>query len=1007
MLEFRLLGPIEVRCGDGTIALGGAKPRALLAALVLEHGHVVSANRLVDVVWPQDPPGSARALIQTYVSSLRKSFAAHGFSEIIDTRPPGYMVRLDSGTVDVDLFTDLVERARTAGKAGDDAKSAMFLREALMLWRGPALSDLEATPLGPDARRLDELRLAALEESFDVELRLGRLEHVAELTGLVSRHPTNERLRGQLMTTLFRLGRQADALACYREGREALVEELGVEPGPELAALHAAILRGSLLPHETALPVTLAAAPEVVPAQIPPAPPDFTGRATEMAQLVDGLRNPFPGVHIVTGQGGSGKSTLATLAAHRLAPSFPDGQLYAELRGMSDAPAIAAEVLAGFLRALGFDPAHLPDSAQERTELFRSMVAGRRMLVLLDDAANEQQVRPLLPGGQGCGVLITSRDRLPGLSGAALTELDMLTDAEALELLGHVAGADRVATETEAAQRILRVCENLPLAIRVVGARLAARRKLPLGLLAARLADERQRLDELSAGDLAVRTSIGLSYRALAERAKMTLRRMAFIGLPEFSAPIVARLLETSESEAERCLELLVDAQLTTFTGPDPMGVLRYRLHDLVRLYARERAEQEEQAEALHVCVARVIRRWLEVLERIAVHNPPAEVVWRPFASDPVPEDSRLEDRHADSRIFDDAALWMEGEEAAMAAGVERAAALGQHKLVCEFVTARVAVELEGANRFDFRTRVVDAAIEAARRAGDAQAEAGMLIHLAQLRYAQDMYGDSRRYFSEALSRFRLLHDVRGQAAALAGLGAACREPGRLSEAIHFLDQAAALLQALDDQRGIGYVYRMRGTVLLEQGEFAAAWDDLETSLHAYRKVGSERGIAYTLRSIGLYHRAVGDYEQAMRVCAQAAAIFDSVGDELMHSYAVRAEAKAQMRLGDAAAALPRLEWALSAAREANDRWGQACTLRVLGQLHFSQGRLDLAESHLDAAISIWETMDTSLWRARTRYDLSLIYRERGRIEVADAMLAEARQVFHDHGAREYNEIYN
>ena len=491
---------------------------------------------------------------------------------------------------------------------------------------------------------------------------------------------------------------------------------------------------------------------------------------------------------------------------------------------------------------------------------------------------------------------------------------------------------------------------------------------------------------------------------------------------PTSPAPIVAWLLDSSEAEAERRLELLVDSQLATFTGPDRLGVLRYRLHDLVRLYARESAEQEEPAEALRASVARVVGGWLEVLNRIALHAPPAEIVWRAASPDHASPDQASPDQASPdgdteagptkfpsggvaSRILEHAAQWLQGEEPAMAAGIERAATLGQHELACEFVTARVAVEMEGANRFDFRTRIVDAALDAARRAGNPRAEAGMLVQLAQLRYAQDIYDDSRRYFSEALSRFRLMHDVRGQAAALAGLGAACREPGRLAEAVHFLDQAAALLQALDDKRGIGYVYRLRGSVLLEQGSFDAAHADLETSLRAYQEVGSERGVAYTLRSIGLYHRAIGEHGEAMRVCGRSAAIFESLGDELMRSYAVRAEAKAQMRLGDATAALPRLEWALWAARNANDRWGQACTLHVLGQLHLSQGRLDLAESCLDAAMSVWDGMDASLWKARTRYAISLVYRERGDADAADTMLAEACRTFHDHGAREYKEI--
>ncbi|GIH03838.1 SARP family transcriptional regulator [Rhizocola hellebori] len=1002
MLEFRLLGPVEASCLDGAIPLGGTKPRALLAALLLDHDHVVSASRLVDVVWPDNPPESARALVQTYVSSLRKSFARYGFRDLITTRPPGYLLRLRSSDLDTNTFAGLVQQARAAANAGDDDQTAALLREALSLWRGPALSGVESSPLAAEARRLDQLRLAALEERFEAQLRLGRLDHMAELTGLVSRHPANERLRGQLMTTLYRLGRQGDALACYREGRDVLVEELGVEPGPELAALHAAILRGDM-PEDSSLPAAQTASPTVVPAQIPPAPADFTGRADPLERLVFDLQRPCPGVHIVAGQGGSGKSALATFAAHRIAKSFPDGLLFAELRGMSDMPATPGEVLGGFLRALGVDPVQVPDSARERTELFRSFVANRRVLVLLDDAADERQVRPLLPGGQGCGVLITSRDRLPGLSGACLIELEMLADGEALGLLSSIAGDDRVAAEPEAAQRILSVCENLPLAIRVVGARLATRRQLPLEVLAGRLTDERQRLDELCAGDLAVRTSIGLSYRALADEAKVALRRMAFISIPDFSPEVVGWLLDGDGAGAERRLELLVDSQLVTFAGPDQLGVLRYRLHDLVRLYAREAAEAEEPIEELHAAVARVVGGWLRVLERIAEHFPPADIVWRQEAvSAPQHESEPVE---VSSRILDRASEWMQGEEAAMASGIERAAALGMHELVCEFVASRAAMEMEGANRFDFRARIVGAALEASRRAGDAQAEAGMLAQLAQLRYAQDLYGDARRHFSEALSRFRLIHDVRGQAAALAGLGAACREPGRLAEALHFLDQAATLLQALDDQRGIGYVYRLRGSVRLEQGDFDGTQSDLDISLRAYRAVGSERGAAYTLRTMGLYHRAIGEHAEAMRMCGEAAAIFERLGDELMQSYAVRAQAKAQMRLGDAPGALPRLEWALWAARKVNDRWGQANTLRVLGQLHLAAGRLDLAESCLDAAVSVWDTIDAPLWRARTRHDLCLVYRARGDVAAADETLAEACRVFHDHGAREYKEF--
>ncbi|MFD9697486.1 BTAD domain-containing putative transcriptional regulator [Lentzea sp. NPDC059081] len=1000
MLQFRLLGPVEAVVGDRSVPLGGLKPQVLLAALVLERGRVVSAHRLVELVWGDDPPSSARALIQTYVSKLRRALADHGAPDVIQSRSQGYLVRLDDATVDADELALLLAKARQESKAHGYAPAARLLAEAVGLSRGPALSGLRDTLLRGEARRLDELLVSVQEELFAAELSLGRLDHLAELTGAVTRHPANERLRGQLMVTLYRLGRQSDALACYREGREALVDELGVEPGSELGAIHAAILRGTLdlVPSDVA-PVGQPAS-ATSPAQLPATPADFTGRVRELAELAEGLSGETPAVRIVAGPGGCGKSALTVRAAHEASASFPDGQLYAELRGTSDVPATPGEILGRFLSALGMEAGQLPESTQERQELYRTLLSGRRILVVLDDAGSEEQVRPLLPGAAGCAVLISSRDRLAGLAGVLFTELDLVTPEEAYDLLARIVGDARLAVDESAAHRIVDACGRLPLALRIAGARLASRRQLPVQVLADRLTDERRRLNELSAGDLAVRSSIALSYRALDERARTALGRMGHLGLPDFSTWVVSWLLETSEADAEKVLEVLVDAQLATLSGADAAGVLRYRLHDLVRLYARERAEADEPAE-LTASTARALDGWIALLGRTAVNSPPAEATWRPAAGhhDPDGLDGMV------ARLPDDLSSWLQGEEPALAVAVERAAAIGLHRHVCDFVSAHTAVE-QVTNRYELRDRIIGVAMTSAQHLGDPGVEADVLTELARLRFAQDRFSEARRLFGEALSRCRNLHDVRGQAAALAGMGIACREPGHLTEAVHFLSQAATLSQALDDQVGIGHVLRIRGSVRLELGDYDAARTDLDESLAAYQLAGSRRGVALSLRTKGLYHRARGAYEECMAACADAAAIFAELGDDLMHSYAVRAHAKAQMRSGKSAEALPRLEEALATSRANDDRWGQAITLRVLGQLHLAEARLDLARDYLDAAMSIWEAMETPLWQARTEYDLGLLHRERGDAEAAATAFARARDVFRARGAREYKEHF-
>lgn len=989
------MGSIEVAVGGSLVPLGGAKPRTLLAALLLEHGRVVPIHRLIDIIWPDVPPHAAKAAIQTYVKTLRQSLARHTATEVLVTRAPGYLAQIPDGSLDVDNFTRLVTTAR---QASTPREISDLLSAALALWRGPALAGLGDSLLAGEATRLEQLRLTATQERINAELTLGRHgQLVAELAALVDRHPTNERFRGQYMTALYRLGRQSDALAAFREGRDALVEELGVEPGAELTALHQAILRGDA---STLAPSAAEAVRVTVPTQLPLAPADFTGRAAEVDALVAALTpEPVKRAQVIAGRGGSGKSALAVHVAHRVADHFPDGQLYAELRGMSDAPADAGEVLGRFLRALG--AASIPATTDDRADLYRSLLADRRMLVLLDDAASEQQVRPLLPGGPRCAVVVTARNRLGGLTGVHRTDLDVMADGEALELLARIAGGDRVAAEESAARVIVERCGRLPLAISIAGARLATRRGWPLKLLADRLTDERRRLDELAIADLEVRANFELSYRTLAPDCRQALRRLGYLGVSEFAPWIVAWLLEATEAEAEELLERLVDTHLIDFATVDDMGAMRYRLHDLIRIHSRELAEAEEPAEALKAAVARVLGGWLTLVDEVAAESPPEEIQWRrpPVETYPVSAQTT-------ALVVAAPHDWFESEQAALVVGVERAAVLGLHDMVCHFASARLTgPSFLGARRFEARQRMNTAALAAARRAGDRHGEAMMLAELGQLRYMQDRFTEARQQFIAALQAFRELGDAHGQAVALAGLGTVCRESSRLAEGLYFLDQASVLLRQIGDDAGIGYVQRLAGSVRLERGDYGEAWAALEESLAAYRRVGSRRGAGLTLRTISLYHRAGGRLEQAIATATEAVAIFQHLGDRLMEAYAVRALAKARLRLGQPAEMVGPLRSALTVCETMGDRWGQAATLRTLGELHLAEGALEDAEACLNAAMTLWDAMEAPLWRARTERDMAQLHEARGEPDLAAVLRSKAMQVFRDHEAREYAEL--
>jgi DNA-binding SARP family transcriptional activator/tetratricopeptide (TPR) repeat protein len=989
---------MEADSPSGPVALPGVKPRALLAALLLEHGRTVHAERLISVVWGENPPNTARAVLQTYVATLRRTFDDAGLPPVITSDRQGYRAEIADDVLDVRVFERLVERGRQSAQQGNHAEARESLRAGLALWRGPALGGIGEAFLQAEAARLDELRLTVTEERIDADLSVGQgPQLLAELTELVTVHPTRERLRGGLMVALYRAGRQTDALEVYERGRQALSDELGIDPGPELRQVHESILRCDV----TLLPVVVSRTPR----QLPSPPPDFTGREPEIAALRTTLvrRDTMP-VGVISGAGGMGKSTLAHRAAHEIAEHFPDGQFHLELHGSTASPLTAEEVLGRVLR--DFDPkTTLPGSLDERVARYRTLLAGTRTLIVLDDAANEAQVRPLLPGSPGCAVLITSRNRLIALAGATFVELGVLPADVAVDLFTRIVGTERAATEPDVAAEITRLCGQLPLAIRIAGARLVSRRQWTLSRLATRLAREQHRLDELAVGDQQVRASIKLSYALLPEPARTALRRLGLLGLPHFPAWVAAAALEADLDDAERVLEDLVDVSLLEIDGVDSLGLMRYRLHDLVRLFALERAHEEERPKERAGTVERVLGSWIWLVGRINETVPPVQPSIQPTFRNGHAVDEEIT-RRVVARPYE----WFRAEEEALTTAVELAAALDLDVIAVELATALSGTAFGGHHRvlddpFGSWHRTHDAALSAARRNDNALGEATLLAGLGQLYYESDDFPRSRAHLSQAQSVFRAAGDVRGEATTLAALGAACREQGYLPEALHFLDRAARMWADLAEPGGMGHVHRLTGTVRLEMGDYPETYAALSAARTQFVAAGSRRGEGLALRSLSLYHRARGEWAQAEELARAALAIFEQTEDRILVAYSERALAKALLRLGDSATALRLAEHALVVCRTLADAFGHACTLRVVGEIHLAEGRLYQAKDCLEDALRRWTDLHTELFRARTQHTLASVHTALGDAPTARRMTDEAMETFRTYGAREYAEL--
>ena len=902
-MRFRILGPLEVWTDEGWSGIGAPKWRALLAMLLLHPGEVVSTDRLIAGLWGDDPPERAANLVSVYVLRLRRLIGdPQGGGGMLATRAPGYQLRLEADDLDAAVFESAVRRGRQALAEGQAEQASAVLAEALALWHGAAMADVPPSDLiTAESDRLEESRLAALELRITADLRGGEAAPlVPELRRLLSEHPLREGLWTLLLLALEDTGRRAEAIAAYGDARRVIADELGVNPGPELRQLYQKLLAAdadadtapgvntrvapapeSPRPASSVARVAAAAATAPPPAQLPADIADFTGRGSHLAQL-RGLLTRSPGtdspsaltIAVVAGTGGLGKTTLAVHAAHSLRDEFPDGQLYVSLRGAGEQPAMPEEVLARLLRDLGVLPAQVPVAPEERAALYRTRLAGRRVLIVLDDAMGAAQVRPLLPGSGSCAVIVTSRHRLADLAGSRLVDLDVLDDEEAHHLLTAIIGQERADAEPGPVREVLAACAGLPLAIRIAGARLASRRGWAVSTLARRLADQRRRVDELTAGDMAVRACFDVSFEFLQKSATAdgvdpahAFRLLGVWQGPGISLAAAAALVGQPEDPVADALEILVDAHLLESPAPDWYG-----FHDLLRVYAAERAQAQEQPEAVDGAVARILDWYLRAADAAA-----AVIV--PYR-DRVPLGPANPATSAQRFATADAALtWSRQERANLVAATRQAAAIGRHDVAWKLsVAAMAGFELHGYRSEWSATHTV--ALSSARLANDRYGEAWILNNIAILLSTQEAEG-AIAHFEQAMAIRTEIDDRHGQIQSATNLAFCYLLQGQHDQAVTAGKYALKLQRDNARRHGEGITLCNLGEAYLGLGRYEEAISTLQEALPVVRETGSKRIEAYVLRNLGQAHLDLGQSIEGAGLLEQALVIHKAEGDTL------------------------------------------------------------------------------------------------------------------------------
>ncbi|HEX6969748.1 MAG TPA: BTAD domain-containing putative transcriptional regulator [Micromonosporaceae bacterium] len=976
-MELRLLGPPELIVAGHPVDLGGPRQRTVLSLLALNANRVTPVDRLLDAIWDDDPPSTARGQIQICVSALRKLLAGAG-SATIRTQPPGYVLVLEPGQLDIDVFQARVTAGREHAAADRLVEAVAELRAALALWRGPALAGITSEVVAREATRLHERRSVVLEERLRLDLALGRHhELIGELRALVAEQPLQERLHVLLMLALYRCGRQAEALEAGRRARALLADEVGLDPGPELQEMERAILTrdpsldlrsggsisapgsvaGSASSRSTSQTDTVA-----VPRQLPPSIADFTGRAAELAEIRSVLsgdhRDPYAiPIVAISGQGGVGKSSLAVRAAHELVSEYPDGQLYADMRS-SGVDGGAARQLARFLRALGVSGKLMPDDPEERAELYRSRLANRRVLVVLDDATDEEQVLRLLPGSPQCGVIVTSRVRMTGLPGAHGLSIDTFDTGQSVDLLTQIIGADRMDAEPEAGGELVVLCAGLPLALRIAGARLAFRPHWRIEDLVCRLRDETRRLDEFAHKGLELRSNIASTYRSLSERARRLFRLCTLVDAPDFPGWAAAALLDTSLIEAEDLAESLVDAQVLEVRIVPGDRSRRYRFHDLVRVFGLERLIEEEPDHERRAAVKRYLGGWLSLSDSAHRREYGGDyTVLHGSAVRWVPPDAAFPEPIADPLA------WWERERRGLVPAIRQAAAAGFDEACWDLALTAVTL-FETRGYFDDWVETALLAADATERAGNARGLAAARYALGTLAMAQKRLSEADVYFAEALATFTGIDDVHGRALVLRNMAFISRVRGDESAESRY-GEALTHMRAAGDRVGEAHILSSLARLRMDDGDITAARALLDEAVAICRDARCLRVEAQVTYRLAELYLGTDDIEQARQALHRTLRMVRDLGDRIGEAYALAALGILRHREGRLDAAHTTLSHALVLAGQVGDRWIEGQALFGLGEVTLARGNEVAGAEHLERAAACFAELKAALWQAK------------------------------------------
>ncbi|GAA3823124.1 transcriptional regulator AfsR [Streptomyces phyllanthi] len=934
------------------LSTGSPQQRALLAALLLREGRTATAGELIDALWGDEPPSQALAAVRTYASRLRKALSPG----VLVSESGGYAIRLSEAHSVLDLSTarELAAEAEKAKATGDLRHARALLNRALSLWDGEPLTGVPGPYAEKQRIRLEEWRLQLLESRLDMDLEQGNhSEAVSELTALTAAHPLRERLRELLMLALYRCGRQAEALAVYADIRRLLADELGVDPRPGLSALQQRILEADPGLVEPSAPVAEPAAVPVLPRQLPATVPDFTGRASFVKDLTDvlssasGAEGSVMAVSAIGGIAGVGKTALAVHVAQLAQGAYPDGQLYVNLQRVGARPADPETVLGAFLRALGTVGAAIPDSLEERAALYRSLLHGRRVLVLLDNARDAAQVRPLLPGTAGCAALVTSRARMVDLAGAHLVDLDVMSPAEALELFTKIAGEERVAAEREAALDVVAACGFLPLAIRIVASRLVARRTWTVSVLAAKLDDERRRLDELRAGDMVVKAALDVTYGQLKPAQARAFRLLGLAPGPDISLEAASAVIDSPVDEAEDLLESLVDMSLLEEAEPG-----RYRFHELVRLYARACAERDAPASERESALVRLLDFYLSTAARVYTMERPGNHLV-----------DHLESSSREGLSFDtrrQAQDWLFVEGRSLLATARQAATAGLRRKAVDLLLT-VQDLAESGSDFARYQSAATAVRDAAEAAGDARAEVRARAIIARVHCLAGRFRQADAEACEAL---------------------------RLSPSVH-------------DPWAIGYVLHTRGVIALHDGRHTDGEAHLRQAIANFHANEDESAVAGALCVLSRVHLATGRTQNAVELAQQGMEIYDRLGHTLAGAHARYALGLALAGSGSPYDAMPLLEEALETFRGGRQRLWEGMTLLRIAEIHLARSAPAEAAHKAELSLSVMGGIGGDKRRADT---LTLLGRALSALDLSDRATAcwrDALSLYEDLGSPE------